>query len=167
MKKNKEAPTHKGVKSKQKGYTIEVKYSKDAEEKKLVKFTTKSGDSFEMSADEMVSLLVNQVNMETLAPTFVETEKVNVVQVSRQLKAVLDKDMKKGTEIRLNYTHPYPLEFALIEEAYKIAKIQQEHGVIELTKEFIDKVKNKLQDKQENFLEKFYKQFKNIDLKKK
>jgi len=105
-------------------YTIQVKYSDEAVEKKLMKFITPSGDEFEISSDEMISFLVNQVNMNTLEPTFVDTEKINVVEVGRQIQCKLDRDHKAGEIININYTHPYPLEFALLEEVYKIALIK-------------------------------------------
>ena len=156
-----------GKVAERKDYKVEVKYSINAIKDKMIRFTTKkSGDQFEISSDELISILANQVNMETLAPTFVETEKVNVVQVRRQLKAVLSKDMKKGDEININYFHPYPIEFALIEEAYRIAKIDEKRGVIELTKSFIENVKKKISPKAEKFVENFYKSHKQINLKK-
>lgn len=154
----------KAVELKQKDYTIQVKYSPEAEKKKLMKFITKSGDEFEISSDEMISILVNQVNMDTLSPTFVEMTKVNVVEVGRQIQCILDKDMKKGDKININYTHPYPLEFALLEEAYKIAKIDTKVPRIEITKEYLDEVKAKLKPEQEEYINKFYKSFKNIKI---
>lgn len=148
-------------------FTVQVKYSPEAIEKKLLKFITPSGDEFEISSEEMISILVNQLNTDTLSPTFVEIDKINVVEVSRQLKCVLEEDMKKGQEILLNYVHPYPLEFALLEEAYKIAKVNQGTKVFELTAEFIEEVKAKIKPEMENYMNKFYKSFSQIDLNKK
>jgi hypothetical protein len=122
----------------------------------------KSGDSFEISSEELVSILVNQVNTETLSPLFVEIDKVNVVEVARQLECILDKDMKKGTKIRLNYVHPLPVEFALIEEAYKIAKINMDVPVFSITDDYLSEVKKKIKPEMEKFINNFYKSFKNI-----
>lgn len=154
------------VELKQKDYTIQLKYSEEATEKKLMKFISKSGDEFVISADEMIAFLIEQVNLDTLSPAFVETNKVNVVEVSRQLKCVLDKDMKKGDEIRLTYIHPYPVEFALIEQAWKIAKIEEKGGVISLTKEFIDNVRSRTSVNAEKYLSKYYKTFKELGFNK-
>lgn len=156
---------NKNVELKRDNYTIQIGYSDKATEKKLIKFITKSGDEFVVSSEEMISLLVNQVNMETLAPAFVEMDKVNVVEVARQLKCVLTEDMKKGQEINLNYTHPYPVEFAILEEAYKIAKINNDVPVFTLTKEYLDEVKKKIKPQMEDYIKKFYKSFKNLDIK--
>lgn len=155
-----------GFKAKKEGYTVEVKYSPEAIEKKLIRFTTDNGDQIVLSAEEIISMLVGQVNMETLAPMFVDTEKINVVQVQRQLKVRLDEDMKKGQEINLNYEHPYPLEFALVEEIYKIAKIKGLEATV-LTKEFIEETKGQLQESHQKFVKNFYKTHKQIDLEKK
>jgi len=152
---------------KRKDYTVQIGYSKEAEEKKLLKFISKSGDEFEISAEELSSMLIGGVNSNTLEATFVESDRINVVEVGRQLMCVLDKDMKKGDKINMNYSHPYPLEFALIEQAYGIALIEKDAPVTTLTRKYIDKVKKKLKPEQEKFLEKFYTSFKNVDLNKK
>lgn len=149
--------------SKHKDFKVQIGYSPEAIEKKLIKFITKkNGDEFEISAEELSSMLIGGVNTNTLNATFVETEKISVVEVNRQMEFVLDKDMKKGEKVKANYKHPYPLEFALIEEAYKIAKVDMDIPKIELTPEYIEKVRAKKSSEQENYIDKFYKSFKNI-----
>lgn len=150
------------VKLEKEKYTIHVNYSDEAVEKKLMKFITPSGDEFEISADEMSSILVGQVNSELLSATFVESDRVNVVEVVRQVRVRADRDIKKGEEIRLEYRHPYPVEFALIEEAMKIAKINMDVKVFELTKEYLDAVRLKIKPVQEKFINRFYEFFKNL-----
>lgn len=157
---------NKGTILKQPKYTVEVKYSDEAIEKKLMRFTAIGGESFEISADEMISMLVNQVNTNTLAPIFVEMDKVNVVQVARQIVCTPNKDIKAGEEFRLEYTHPYPLEFAILEESYKIAKINEDVPVFTLTKEFIEDTKKKITPEMGGFIKKFYKGHKQLDLDK-
>lgn len=143
-------------------FTIQVNYSDEAIEKKMMKFITPSGDEFEITADEMASVLIGQVNSELIEATFVESDRVNVVEVSRQLRAVADRDIKKGEEIRIDYTHPYPVEFALIEEAMKIAKIRMDVPRTELTVEYIQAVKQKITPQQKKFTERFYEFFKDL-----
>lgn len=155
----------KPVELKKENYTIQVGYSEEANKKKLMKFIPVDNKPFEISAEEMSSILVSQVNSETLEATFVESDKINVVEVGRQLQCVLDKDMKKGEKININYTHPYPIEFALIEEAYKIAKIDESIPKVMLTKEYINEVKAKLKPEMTDYINKFYKSFKNLNIK--
>ena len=152
----------KAVKLVKPDYTVEIGYSDEAKAKKLMKFISKSGDTFEISSEEMSSMLIGGVNSDTLEATFVESERINVVEVGRQLQCVLDKDMKKGEKININYSHAYPLEFALIEQAYGIAKIDEKIPRIELTKEYLDDFRKKLKPEMEDFTKKFYKSFKNI-----
>ena len=147
---------------KNKNYTVQVNYSPKAVKNKLMRFISKNGDKFEISAEEMASMLIGGVNSNTLEATFVELDKISVVEVGRQLECVLDKDMKKGERIYLNYKHPYPLEFALIEEAYKIAKIDESIPRIELTREYIKEVRSKIKPEMTNYIKKFYKSFKNL-----
>ena len=154
----------KPIELKKEKYTVQVKYSPEAIEKKLMKFITPSGDEFEISAEEMISMLVGQVNNDTLEATFVETDKIHVVEVGRQLKCVLDEDMKKGQEININYTHPYPLEYALIEEAYKIATFDHQGKYLDLTEEMLEDVKKKTTPGMKDFTEKFYRSFKQVKL---
>jgi hypothetical protein len=149
---------------KKKDYTVQIDYSPEAKEKKLMKFITKSGDSFEISAEELSSMLIGGVNSDTLEATFVESDRINVVEVGRQLQCELTEDMKKGQKININYTHPYPIEFALIEEAYKIAKIDESVPKVTLTKEYIEEVKAKLKPEMTDYINKFYKSFKNIKI---
>jgi hypothetical protein len=152
----------KPVELKRENYTIQVNYSPEAIEKKLMKFITKSGDEFEISADEMSTILIGQVNTDLIAATFVESEGVNVVDVTRQIRAVADRDISKGEEIRIDYTHPYPIEFAVIEEAAKIASIKKDVPVRYLTAEYIKDVERKITPRQRKFADLFYKFFRGL-----
>lgn len=150
---------------KKKDYTVQINYSPEATEKKLMKFiTNKNSDEFEISSEELSSMLIGGVNSETLEATFVESDRIDVVEVGRQLQCELTEDMKKGSKININYTHPYPLEFALIEQVYGIAKINMDVPVFSLTAEYIEEAKKKLKPEQEKFLNTFYKSFKNVNL---
>ncbi len=155
----------KAVEMKKEKFTLQVNYNEEAIEKKLMKFITPSGDEFTISAEEMATILVGQVNSEVIAATFVETDRVNVVEVERQIAVRCDRDFKKGEEIRLNYVHPYPIEFALIEEAAKIAKIRMDVPAFTLTKEYIDAVREKITPEQNKFVTAFYQFFKNLGSK--
>jgi hypothetical protein len=152
----------KAVELKKEKYTVQVNYSEEAEQKKLMKFITPSGDEFEISADEMMTMLVGQVNSEVLEAVFVETDRVNVVEVTRQLRVRADRDIQKGEEIRLDYTHPYPVEFAIIEEGMKIAKINKDVPVFTLTAEYLEEVKSKITPHQKKFISRLYESFKGL-----
>jgi hypothetical protein len=145
-------------------YTIQVNYSEESINKKLMKFVTPGGEKFEISAEEMISFLVNQVNMHTLEPTFVETDKINMCIVSRQLDIVVNRDVKKGEHVRVDYSHPYPLEYGLLEQVYKIAKVEMAEKGFELSKELIDATREKITPEMEEFTKKFYEGHKGLAL---
>ncbi len=142
-------------------YIIHVNYSPEAEQKKLMKFITPSGDEFEISAEEMTTILVGQVNSETLEATFVESDRVNVVEVTRQVAVKLNKDLKAGEVVRLDYKHPYPVEFAVLEQAMHYAKINMDVPAFTLTKEYIDEMMLKANTpERKKFINRFYEFFK-------
>jgi hypothetical protein len=66
----------------------------------------------------------------------------------------------------MNYTHPYPIEFAIIEQAWGIAKVNMDVPALTLTKKYIKKVKAKLKPEMTEYIESFYKSFKNVEIKK-
>lgn len=143
-------------------FTLRVNYSEEAIEKKLMRFETPSGDAFEISADEMATILVGQVNSEVVEAAFVESDRVNVVEVQRQFVWRADRDIEAGEELRIDYYHPYPVEFALIEEGMKLAKIRMDVPRTELTVEYLRSVRDKVGPKQERFVDlvwKFIKRF--------
>lgn len=152
----------KPVELKKEDFTIQVNYSQEAIEKKLMRFISKSGDVFVISAEEMATMLIGQVNSELVEATFVESDRVAVVEVMRQIRVRADRDIAKGEEIRLDYYHPYPVEFALIEEAAKIAKINMDVPALELTVEYINAVREKITPKQKKFSELIWKFFKDL-----
>lgn len=155
----------KPIELKKEKFTLQINYSEDAAEKKLMKFITPSGDEFEISAEEMSTILIGQVNSDLIEATFVESDRVNVVEVMRQIRVRADRDIAKGEEIRLDYTHPYPIEFAIIEEAANFAKINMDVPRTELTVDYIQSVKEKITPKQRKFVDLIYKFFKNLKSK--
>lgn len=145
-------------------YKVIVRYSDEAIAKKLIKFETKSGDSFEVPVEQMIELVSHYVNGEDLAPMLVDTERIKVVYVKRHIIGTLTEDKKKGENISFQYSHPYPLEFAIIEEGFKIAEIQTDREGFIVTPELLKQVKRETPLASENFVRKFYKAFKNIVL---
>lgn len=150
------------VKMVKEGYELHVNYDEESIEKKLMKFVPVGGEPFIISAEEMMSILVGQVNAEQLSAAFVESDRIQVVDVMRQIKVRADRDIKKGEEIRLDYYHPYPLEFAVIEEAAKLAKIQMDVPLMTLTVDYINAAKGKTLPEQKRYIDFFYKFFKDL-----
>lgn len=144
-------------------YTIQINYSDHAVAKKLMKFIPVEGKEFEISAEDMISFLVNQVSMKELEPTFVDTDAIKIVSVMRQVRAVLNRDYKAGEEIRMNYVHPYPLEYAILEKMYGYAALEEGAKFIELTNEHIEEIKKKITPEMEEYTKKFYSAIKGLN----
>lgn len=144
------------------GFKVQANYSKEAIKNKTLKFITPSGDEFEIKGDELATIMMGTVNSELIEAMFVESEKVNVVEVMRQVRVRADRDIKRGEEIRLEYTHPYPVEFALIEEAAKLAKIKMDVPMMELSVEYINATKEKITPKMRKFSDLFWSFFKDL-----
>lgn len=148
-------------------YIIQINYSDQAKAKKLMKIIPIEGRDIEISAEDMISFLVNQVNVNELQPTFVEIDKINIVSVHRQIKAILNRDYKSGEEIRMEYVHPYPLEFAILEKIYGFAAIEEGAKFLELTNEHIEEIKKKITPEMEEYVKKFYEGIKGLNLESK
>lgn len=155
----------KGLISEKKNYTVELKYSSKAERDQLIRFTAKEGNTFEISAPQIVELVSQYINGKDLEPVFVDTERIKVVYVTRQMEAKLDRDFKAGETIRIGYQHPYPLEFAIIEEGMKLAKIDPNREGFIVTPELLKQVKRNTPESSKNFIQKFYESFKNLGRK--
>ncbi len=156
-----------GMISEKKGYTVELKYSPKAERDQLIRFTAKEGNTFEITAPQIVELVSQYINGKDLAPVFVDTERIKVVYVKRQFEAKLDRDWKAGETIRIGYEHPHPLEFAIIEEGMKLLEIDSSREGFIVTPELLKQVKRNTPQASKNFIQKFYESFKNIGLSRK
>lgn len=166
MDKTKKPRVKKGLVSNNGDYSVSIKYSKTAVKDKLIKFTVNKGNSFEISTDKLIELVAHYVNSDVLAPMFVDTERINVVYVTRALNFRADKDIKEGETFQMYYEHPYPIEFALIEEGMGMALINKEKMGFVVTPEMLKDVKAKESPEAKTFIRKFYESFRNIGKKK-
>ncbi len=160
-----EVTEKKGMVADKGDYKVSVKYSDKAIEEKLMKFETPNGDSFEISVPHMIELVSHYVNGSDLAPMFVDNERIKIVYVTRNMKFKLEKDFKAGEEIVVAYEHPYPLEFAIIEEAFNLALIKKEKMGFMVTPEILAEVKRRTPQDSKKFIEKFYQSNQNLKLK--
>ena len=156
----------KGMVAKNDDYNVTIKYSKTAVKDKLIKFTVTKGNSFEISTDKLIELVAHYVNSDVLAPMFVDTERINVVYVTRALNVRADRDIKEGETFQTYYEHPYPIEFALIEEGMGMALINKEKMGFQVTPEMLKDVKAKESPEAKTFIRKFYESFRNLGTKK-
>lgn len=140
-----------GLVSKQSEFKIEIKYSDEAKEKQLIKFTP-TKKSFEISADDLLSIIRDNFSEKDLAVALSDTSinKIFMVDVVRQFHFEALQDYKKGDKVTIKAFQPYPYILAAAEEAYNLCKISGEVEAIDVAK-YEDALKN-LTKKNEDFV---------------
>jgi len=107
-------------------YSVMIKYSKKAEEGRIVKIIPKKGKPFEISTKDLVALLAKHVNFDVLSPAFIENKQINMIRVTRNVTLVPNRDIKAGETVHIPFTHMVPIEFAIAEEAAGLALIDSD-----------------------------------------
>lgn len=147
MKKNEKQ----GFVAQKRDYSVEIKYSEEAREKKLIRFTAKRKNrSFEISLDEFINLVMIHLNKEYVPMLQTVQESVEMVEAIRTLNFKCTKDFKEGEEMSIQYIQPMPLEFAIAEEAYKMAKMQGD--IVRVPLEDIQRTADDLSQRQKNYM---------------
>lgn len=131
----KKKETQEGLVAQLDGGTVEIKYSADSTEKGLIKFTPK-GKDFEISADDLLSIIRDNFAEKELAIALTDTtvNKIFMVDVIRQFNFEALQDYKKGDIVSIKAFQPYPYVLAALEEAYNKCKISGEVEAIEVSK---------------------------------
>lgn len=131
----KKKETQEGLVAQLDGGTVEIKYSADSTEKGLIKFTPK-GKDFEISADDLLSIIRDNFAEKELAIALTDTtvNKIFMVDVIRQFNFEALQDYKKGDVVSIKAFQPYPYVLAALEEAYNKCKISGEVEAIEVSK---------------------------------
>lgn len=138
-----------------KGFVLELNYSKKSKDKRLIKFTTDSGESFEVNSDDLTKFIFETFNQKELglALTTVDVDTVQVVKVLKQVVYEAQEDLKKGTKVLINFEQWLPYVFATIENVAQ--KLEKENKLVQgLPKEELEKYFNLLKDNNIEFLEK-------------
>lgn len=131
----KKAKQQEGLVAKLPNVTIEIKYSKDATEKGLLKFVPTKKE-FEISADDLLSIIRDNFAEKDLAIALTDTtiNKIFMVDVIRQFNFEALQDYKKGDVVSIKAFQPYPYVLAALEEAYNKCKISGEVEAIDVSK---------------------------------
>ena len=141
-----------------KGFVLELNYSKKSKEKRLIKFTTDSGDSFEVSSDDLTKFIFESFNKKELglALTTVDVDTIQIVKVLKQIVYEAPEDLKKGTKVLVTYEQWLPYVFATIENIAH--KLEMSDGLVKgLPKKELEQYYNLLKDNNIEFLEKLSK----------
>lgn len=140
-------------------FKVEVKYSDKALKKDLIRFTLKKGKAFEITARELVDLIVPHFNVKMMSPLLVDNNIIRMVEVSRTLIGNLNRDMKAGDPITIPYKHLVPFQFAACEEAMNLGKAEGNPiPVYSITTEEWEAAKKNVDEEIKNFTKLQYKE---------
>lgn len=135
-------------------YSVMIKYSKKAEEGRIIKVIPKKGKPFEISTKDLVALLAKHVNFDVLSPAFIENKQINMIRVTRNVTLVPNRDIKAGETVHIPFTHMVPIEFAIAEEAAGLALIDSD--VKTINKKEYEAAKLRVDARVENFTHEQY-----------
>lgn len=140
-------------------YRLEVKYSKKAREKELLKIKIKKGDTVEFKAADLLKIITENIKKNELALALsegeLEMDAIAMVEVIRTVNFTMDRDVKKGEVINFNYPQPYPYFLALCEAMYKLAEIKGEIKMVPFS--ITEETKTKMMEQNMNLAEKINK----------
>lgn len=146
------------IKATKRDYSVELKYSDEAKEKKLIKFTAlRRNREFVISLDEITKLIMLHLNKEYIPMLEVKNECVDMIIVERSITGKCSRDYKEGELISFNYEQPMPVEMAIAEEAYNICKLGED--IVKVPAENLSKAQEELNARQKQYLEFTHKEY--------
>jgi len=112
--------------AKRRDVNVEIHYSDKAKREKTVRFTAlRKNKQFELSVDELIAIVTN-LRKEVLSILTMDNSELLFVDTARTITGTCDRDFKKGEQISFNYVVKTPLEIAIAEEMYNLAKADGE-----------------------------------------
>lgn len=137
---------------------IETKFSEEAVEKELIKFTSKNGEPIIFSAGEMLDMIREQFRQKNLAAslTTADTTFIPSVEAAVPISFNANKDIKEGELVQFFAPMQIPLGIALVMEAIKLCTIKGIEILKVPTTEF-EEAKTTLAESNKEFVEKFFK----------
>ena len=138
-----------------KGFVLELNYSKKSKDNRLIKFTTDSGESFEVKSDDLTKFIFESFGQKELgiALTTVDVDTVQMVKVLKQVVYEAPEDLEKGSKVLVNFEQWLPYVFATLENVAH--KLETESGLVKgIPKKELEKYFNLLKDNNIEFLEK-------------
>lgn len=138
-------------------YSVMIKYSKKAEDGKIIKVVPKKGKPFEMSTKELVDLLAKHVNFDVLAPAFIHNKQINMIRVLRNVTFTPNKDLKAGETVHIPFQHMMPIEFAIAEEALGVARFDDK--VVKINEKEFNEAKKRVDESVQHYAQEQYKAF--------
>lgn len=139
---------------------IDVKYSDEAVEKELIKFTSKNGEPIVFSVQEMLDVIREQFRekrlKETLAYTTADSTFIPTAEAAVPISFNANKDIKEGELVQFYAPMQIPLGIALVMEAHRLCIIKGKE-VSKISLDDFEEAKTTLSETNKDFTEKFFK----------
>jgi hypothetical protein len=153
----KKLPKDKGEFFENDSLRIDVKYSDEAKEKELIKFTSKDGEPIIFSVGEMLDLIREQFRERNLAAslTTADTTFIPSVEAAVPISFNANKDIAKGELVQFYAPMNIPLGIALVMEANRLCTIKGKE-IMKIPTEEFEEAKVTLKEGAKEFVEKFF-----------
>lgn len=154
----KKLPKNKGEYFENDALRIDVKYSDEAIEKELIKFTQKSEKPIIFSAGEMLDVIREQFRQKDLAAalTTADTTFIPTAEAAVPISFNANKDIKEGELVQFFAPMQIPLGIALVMEAHRLCIIKGKE-ILKIPVEEFEEAKTTLAEESKEFVEKFFK----------
>lgn len=137
---------------------IDIKYSDEAIERELIKFTIKEGNEFIISSQDILALIQEQFKQKSLAAALTTTDTTFVPSVEVAIPICFDanKDIKMGERVMFWAPFQFPIGVALVAEAYKLCSIKGKE-ILKIPMEEFKEASETLAESSKEFVEKVFK----------
>jgi len=137
---------------------IDIKYSKEARERELIKFTSKTGEPVIFSTEDMLALIREQFKQKDIAAslTTADSSFVPSVEVAVPIYFNANKDIKKDELVQFFAPMHMPVGIALVMEAERLCQVKGKE-IIKIPIEEFEEAKETLKASAEEFTKRYFK----------
>jgi len=120
-------------------FDMVIKWDINARTNELIKIVPHEGtQEIIIPVERLVSTIIDNFAINHMYAMDARVKQIDMIEVSRSITGVCEKEFKIGDEISFIYSHQMPLEYAIAEEAIGISKIK-DMKVRTVTREYLDK----------------------------
>lgn len=137
---------------------IDIKYSKEARERELIKFTSKTGEPIIFSTEDMLALIREQFKQKDIAAslTTADSSFVPSVEVAIPIYFDANKDIKKGERVQFFAPMHMPVGIALAMEAIRLCQVKGKE-IEKIPMDEFQEAKETLKESATEFVERYFK----------
>lgn len=137
---------------------IDIKYSKEARERELIKFTSKTGEPIIFSTEDMLALIREQFKQKDIAASLTTADSSFIPSVEVAIPIYFDasKDIAKGERVQFFAPMHMPVGIALAMEALRLCEVKGKE-ILKIPVEEFKEAANTLKETSEDFVKTYFK----------